>query len=49
MNEQREAVDLLTIAISLPFCAWLGWWGIPAALAVGTAINALCAHFGSES
>lgn len=33
------AVDLLTLILCLPFCMWLGWWGILPAFGIGWGIN----------
>jgi hypothetical protein len=36
---QRDAVDLLTLALLVPFCAWLGWWGVLPSFGIGFAVN----------
>lgn len=41
---RTAAVDLLTLILCLPFCAWLGWWGLLPPFAIGTAINAMCSR-----
>lgn len=39
---RSAAVDLLTLILCLPFCMWLGWWGIAPPFAIGFAINCWC-------
>lgn len=41
---RSAAVDLLTLILCLPFCLWLGWWGILPAFGIGWCINMWCSR-----
>jgi len=39
---RQDAVDLLTLILCLPFCLWLGWYGLMPAFGIGIALNIYC-------
>lgn len=41
---RSAAVDLLTLILCIPFCIWLGWWGILPAFVIGWIINIMASR-----